>query len=123
MTNGNINMGTNTVSSYGGGITTAVSNASLTGTVTGYSQGITISTTKPLDINDVVYELKKEIANLHSRIEILEAAVKAETARCVAICEDSLLLFASDKYAANQPLSSFAERFACAAIAAAIRKE
>jgi len=78
MFNSNINMGTNTFSSYGAGITAVTSNASLTGKLTAYTQGIT--TTKPLDINDIVYDLKKQIAYLHSRVEILEAAVKEETA-------------------------------------------
>ena len=37
------------------------------------------------------------------------------------VCEEQMIIFASDQYATNQPLSSFGERFACLELAKTIR--
>ena len=36
------------------------------------------------------------------------------------VCEEQMIIFASDQYATNQPLSSFGERFACSELAKTI---
>jgi hypothetical protein len=40
-------------------------------------------------------------------------AILAERERCAQVCRDQAKSFLSTEYAANQPLGSFCERFAC----------
>jgi hypothetical protein len=48
-------------------------------------------------------------------------AIMAERERAAKLCEEQAMAFASDLYAAGQPLSSFSKRFACGQCAEAIR--
>jgi len=52
---------------------------------------------------------------------LLETAVAAEREACAKVCEAQQDIFLSPRYAANQPMSSIAERFAAGQCAAAIR--
>lgn len=48
-------------------------------------------------------------------------AILAERERCAKVCEAAAKQFLSPEYATGQPLSSFAERFACDTCAEGIR--
>jgi hypothetical protein len=54
--------------------------------------------------------------------ERLERQLAEETERCARVAETLAEEFLSPEYATGQPLSSFQERFACAQVAAAIRR-
>lgn len=57
-------------------------------------------------------------AYLHERVA---RAILAERERCARVCEAAAEQFLSPEYATGQPLSSFAERFACDTCAEGIR--
>lgn len=58
-----------------------------------------------------------------SAVKLAILAAKAEQREADAlICENEKLAFLSPRYAANQPIGSLMERFACDECAAAIRK-
>jgi hypothetical protein len=50
-----------------------------------------------------------------------DAAYRAAMEEAARICEEQQQTFLSPEYAVNQPMSSFAERFACGQCAKAIR--
>jgi hypothetical protein len=52
---------------------------------------------------------------------LLAAVVKDERERCAKLADNKAVEFLSPEYATGQPLSSFAERFACTQVAEAIR--
>ena len=59
-----------------------------------------------------------------TREAILEAVRDVRRAafeEAAKVCEEQMIIFASDQYATNQPLSSFGERFACSELAKTIR--
>lgn len=53
--------------------------------------------------------------------EKIASAIRREREACLRICEAEEKAFLSPQYAADQPLGSFCERFACSQIADAIR--
>lgn len=53
--------------------------------------------------------------------DIVRKSVDAEREACAKVAEAEAQVFLSPEYATGQPLSSHAERFACAQVARAIR--
>jgi hypothetical protein len=53
--------------------------------------------------------------------ESFDECIKQEREACAKVAEDQAQEFLSPEYATGQPLSSHSERFACKAVAAAIR--
>jgi len=54
-------------------------------------------------------------------VKLAVFAVEAEREACAKVCEAQQDIFLSPRYAANQPMSSIAERFAAGQCAEAIR--
>ena len=85
----------------------------------------------PQGEEEIAQALAKELFGLHyaARWPIIAAALRqraaeatrAENEACAKEAEQQAHEFLSPEYAVGQPLSSFAERFACSKIAAAIR--
>ena len=80
------------------------------------------------DIMEAAMEVLKAARPAYDSVEqydthwlAVASAILAERERCAKICEQQAQVFLSPQYAANQPIGSICERFACEECAAAIR--
>ena len=67
---------------------------------------------------EMVRDLRIETGQLWNDIASARRTALEDAAK---VCEEQMIIFASDQYATNQPLSSFGERFACLKLAKTIR--
>lgn len=87
--------------------------------------------TRPEDIPEDVWEMARDEAYTSGQVEPIarsllaygQSRADAATERAARVCEEKAKEFLSPEYASGQPMSSFAERFACGECATAIRSQ